>query len=184
MTSDLIADDDSVQIVVFYQYLEKLDPIPDPPVAAIEWKVDYGDAKVEGQTNIAVSGDDYSEVFKNLYFIQNSIVFDTFICLQTEGEANVMELISTESLIGPNDKIHKMLPKLVRFKIKVPQGYHNSFILSVENKDFDDDEKQVDLCSLAIVSAGMNLPCVHAWDPLYTTVELHNSSDYMKVVEE
>ena len=96
----------------------------------------------------------------------------------------MMELISTESLIGPMDKIHKMLPKLLRFKIKVPQGYHNSFILSVENKDFDDDEKQVDLCNLAIVSAGMNLPCVHAWDPLYTTVEIDNSTDYMKIVEE
>ena len=107
-----------------------------------------------------------------------------FFLLQTTGSDNMMELISTESLIGPMDKIHKMLPKLLRFKIKVPQGYHNSFILSVENKDFDDDEKQVDLCNLAIVSAGMNLPCVHAWDPLYTTVEIDNSTDYMKIVEE
>ena len=95
-----------------------------------------------------------------------------------------MELISKESIIGPIDKIHKKLPKLLRFKIKVPAGYHNSFKFTVENKDFDDDTKQVDLCSIGIVSAGMNLPCVHAYDPEYTTVEIHNSSDYMKIVKE
>ena len=66
MTTDLTADDDSVQIVVFYQYLEKLEPLPNPPVASIQWKVDYGDANVEGQTDIAVSGDDYAEVFSCL----------------------------------------------------------------------------------------------------------------------
>ena len=104
--------------------------------------------------------------------------------LQTEGDANKMEFLGVESIIGPLDKIHKKLPKLLRFKIKVPPGYHNSFILTVENKDFDDDTKQVDLCNLGIVSAGMNLPCVHAYDPEYTTVQIDNSTEYMKVVKE
>ena len=70
LTTDLTADEDSVQVVVFYQYEEKVDPLPNPPVYAIEWKVDYGDANVAGQTDIVVSGDEYGEVF--CFIIRNS----------------------------------------------------------------------------------------------------------------
>ena len=58
----MTADEDSIQIVVFYQYVDVLAPFPDTPVHAIEWRVDYGDANVAGQTHVAVSEDDYVEV--------------------------------------------------------------------------------------------------------------------------
>ena len=59
MTTDLTADDDSVQVVVFYQYVEDAGA----ETADIGWKLDYGDASVDGKTTIDISSDDYGEVF-------------------------------------------------------------------------------------------------------------------------
>ena len=59
MTTDLTADDDSVQVVVFYQYTEAATEA----THNIGWKVDYGDASVEGETTLEISGDNYAEVF-------------------------------------------------------------------------------------------------------------------------
>ena len=64
MTTDLTADDDSVQVVVFYQYAEAAAE----GTHNIEWKVDYGDASVQGETSIDISGDEYAEVFLMVLF--------------------------------------------------------------------------------------------------------------------
>ena len=84
-------------------------------------------------------------------------------------------MIEWTSLIGDNETIHKKLPKLLQFKFSVPAGYHNSFVFSIENNDFDDDSKQMDLCNIAIVKAGNNMPCVHAWEDS-TTLSLSNDT--------
>ena len=68
------------------------------------------------------------------------------------------------------------MPKLLQFKFRVPEGYHNSFVFNLENKDFDDPDKHMDLCNIAIVQAGNNLPCVHAWEDTVTR-SISNETD-------
>ena len=55
-----------------------------------------------------------------------------------------------KALIGSNDQVHKKLPKLLSFKFKVPPGFHNSFTMTVENKDYDNSGKEIDFCTIAI----------------------------------
>lgn len=87
-------------------------------------------------------------------------------------------------MIGADDELNKELPKVLSFKLKIPSGFHNSFRFVIENKDFDDPDKQVDFCSVNIVRAGNNLPCLHAYDPDFTTTQLSNDTDNTKLVRE
>ena len=87
-------------------------------------------------------------------------------------------------MVGGDDEVHKKIPKLVNFKLDIPAGYHNSFTFTVENTNFDDPAIQVDFCNLAIVTAGNNLPCIHAYDDSSTERKLNDGADFMKQVEE
>ena len=59
-------------------------------------------------------------------------------------------MVEYKALIGGNDQVHKKLPKLLSFKFKVPPGFHNSFTMTVENKDYDNSGKEIDFCTIAI----------------------------------
>lgn len=155
ITTDLIADEDSIQVVVFYQYLGS-------ETNTIDWLLNYGDASLSGSSTIATSA-------------------ASQLALTTDKAITFEEY---HAKIGANDKVNKQLPKLLSFKFRVPPGFHNSFEFSIENKDFDDPDKQVDFCSVAIVFAGNNLPCIHAFDNATTTRTLHNDALNKKVVKE
>ena len=92
------------------------------------------------------------------------------------------------ALIGGDAEVNKKTPKLLSYKFNVQSGFHNSFTFTMINKDFDDPNKQIDFCTIAISSAGNNLPCIHAYDKDYTSQELHNDtigeSPSLNVVEE
>ena len=98
MTTDLIADDNSIQIVVFYQYMgmfsikkwkaffkknsewliQKLFLGHDAENKNIGWKVDYGPESVEGATEVNVNnaaGTDYALVFLNQYFLRERLLW-------------------------------------------------------------------------------------------------------------
>jgi hypothetical protein len=58
-----------------------------------------------------------------------------------------LEVEEYESLIGPDTEIHKEHPKLVQFKIKVPENFNGDFNFFLENKDFAAG-KHIDFCSI------------------------------------
>lgn len=89
-------------------------------------------------------------------------------------------MIKWEALIGTNSAVHKGLPKLLQLKYRFPAGYYNSFRITFENEAFDDPDKQIDFCSAAIIAAGNNMPCIHAWGESVTR-SLKNDTGYMKV---
>ena len=93
---------------------------------------------------------------------------------QTTDKA--ITLLEYKALIGGDAEVHKQLPKLLSFKFNVPPGFHNSFKFTIINKDFDNNDKQIDFCTVAIVSAGNNLPCIHAYDENHTWNVLHNGT--------
>ena len=101
--------------------------------------------------------------------------------LQTTDKS--IELVEWKALIGENDKINKELPKLLQFKYRVPDGYHNSFVFNIENVNFDSEKQHIDFCNIAIVQAGNNLPCVHAWEDTVTrSLTNDTDTDYAKVL--
>ena len=57
LITDLTADDDSIQVVAFYSY-------EGPASNAIGWRLDYGDAFLEGTTDITVQDSAYATVGK------------------------------------------------------------------------------------------------------------------------
>ena len=89
-------------------------------------------------------------------------------------------MIKWEAIIGTNATVHKSLPKLLTFKYELTPGYYNSFRITFENTGFDDPAKQIDFCSAAIIAAGNNMPCIHAWGESVTR-SLKNDTGYMKV---
>ena len=68
MTTDLTADDDSIQIVAFFSVPH---PLGDSSITtnSIGWRLDYGDAFLEGTTDIEVEDHDLDTVrqSKELY---------------------------------------------------------------------------------------------------------------------
>ena len=61
MTTDLTADDDSIQIVAFFSVPH---PLGDSSITtnSIGWRLDYGDAFLEGTTDIEVEDHDLDTV--------------------------------------------------------------------------------------------------------------------------
>ena len=57
LITDLTADDDSIQVVAFYSY-------EGPASNSIGWRLDYGDAFLEGTTDITVQDSAYATVGK------------------------------------------------------------------------------------------------------------------------
>ena len=57
LTTDLTADDDSIQVVAFFSVPN---PLGDASATnSIGWKLDYGDAFLEGTTDVAVQDQPY-----------------------------------------------------------------------------------------------------------------------------
>ena len=61
--------------------------------------------------------------------------------------------------MGPDDVIYRKAPKLIELTFPVPAGYTGNISLRVTNTHYDDDIN-VDLCGIAVVKVGKNLPCV------------------------
>ena len=89
-----------------------------------------------------------------MHFISNFFLLRTIhscsYYFQTPDTFESISLVEYKALIGGNDQVHKQLPKLLSFKFKVPSGFHNSFTMTVENKDYDNSGKEIDFCTIAI----------------------------------
>jgi len=130
---------------------------------SIGWKVNYGPESVQGTTSFNVDNADGTDY-------------------PTTTDKSI-ELVEWKALIGEDDKINKELPKLLQFKYRVPDGYHNSFVFNIENVNFDSEKQHIDFCNIAIVQAGNNLPCVHAWEDTVTrSLTNDTDTDYAKVL--
>ena len=63
MTTDLSVDDDSIQVVAFFSY-------EGTASNSLGWRLDYGDAYLEGTTDIAVSTDTVFPLVSILYLLE------------------------------------------------------------------------------------------------------------------
>lgn len=152
MVPDLTVDDDSIQIVVFF----KVEVAGTGAEEPINYKLDYGDQELTGLSNVKISAD--------------TITFT---------DDKPLTLAEYKSLSGENDKIYKGASKLMQFKLQIPKDFNSNFVFSLENKNFDDD-KHVFFCTMAIVAAGNNLPCIIPFSD-ETRVEVLNATGQEKL---
>lgn len=65
-----------------------------------------------------------------------------------------------KSLTGPDDVIYKRAPKLMRFDIRVPENYLGDITLMINNTHYDEDYVIIEMCDIAVVNVGENVPCL------------------------
>ena len=78
---------------------------------------------------------------------------------QTKGLG--IEGTQYKSLVGPDNVIYKRTPKLMRFQVRVPSNYLGDITFHMNNTHYDEEDVVVDICDLAVVETGVNIPCVH-----------------------
>ena len=62
-------------------------------------------------------------------------------------------------MTGPNGLIYKKAAKRMQIKVPVPQGFLGDVTVRINNTGYDNDVF-VDLCGMAVIDVGTNLPCV------------------------
>eukprot|EP00094_Tigriopus_californicus_P011496 TCALIF_11101-PA protein Name:"Protein of unknown function" AED:0.09 eAED:0.09 QI:0/0.77/0.73/0.95/0.48/0.58/46/1495/2737 len=131
---DLTPDDDSIQIKAYFQVcMQGASAVPE--VLNVLHRLDP--ESIQGESEIELSG------------IIKDFTHDRGI----EGT-------TYKSLTGPDDIFYSRAPKLMRFEIRVPENYLGDIILMINNTHYDEDHVLLEVCDIAVVKVGENLPCL------------------------
>ncbi len=129
---DLTPDSDSIQIMAYMQVCEGTAAGP----LEIPHTLTYGDTDLTGKFDMTIGS--------------SPISVDT---------SSIITEATYKALDGHDDKIFKRATKIMELKIPVPEGYVGGLTVKVTNLDYASDVI-VDMCGMAAVDAGENLPCL------------------------